>query len=155
MDQAPPSLSINMRNQNIELEQAHDPLLDDANLEVNKFESLFLVMEYFHQDVGKVMHSIKNGTVLEDDHIKTILYNALCAVHFMHSANMVHRNLSPKSMLIDANCQIKICDFDMVRTMGEKQGPLLTLKSRLSEQKEAKSNVNRHLVDEVTRMKVA
>ena len=81
-----------------------DPVLDGLNLEVNKFESLFLVLEHFHQNIGKVVHSIKNGTVLEDDHIKTILYNALCAIQFLHSANLVHRNLSPSTILIDANC---------------------------------------------------
>lgn len=89
------------------------------NLEVNKFKSLFLVVEYFHSDIGKVVHSIKNGTVLEDDHIKTILYNSLCAIQFIHSANLVHRNLSPSSILIDANCQVKICNFDLARTLSE------------------------------------
>lgn len=32
-----------------------DNTLMDESLEVNKFESVFLVIEYFHQDIGKVV----------------------------------------------------------------------------------------------------
>jgi len=52
---------------------------------------------------------------LDEDTIITILYNILSAVHFIHSTNLVHRDLKPANILMDNDCQIKICDFGLTR----------------------------------------
>lgn len=57
---------------------------------------------------------------LSEDHIITILYNSLCALNFMHSANIIHRDIKPGNFLIDSNCSVKICDFGLARTMPKK-----------------------------------
>ena len=49
----------------------------------------------------------------------TIMYNLLSAVNFIHSANIIHRDLKPANVLIDSNCQIKLCDFGLSRTCSE------------------------------------
>ena len=36
---------------------------------------------------------------------------------FLHEANVMHRNLKPANILIDANCNVKICDFGSSRTI--------------------------------------
>ena len=41
----------------------------------------------------------------------------LCAVNFLHSTNIIHRDLKPANILIDSNCNIKICDFGLARTL--------------------------------------
>ena len=48
---------------------------------------------------------------LDEEQVLTIMYNLLSAVNFLHSANIVHRDLKPANILIDKNCQVKICDF--------------------------------------------
>ena len=45
------------------------------------------------------------------------MYNFLCAINFLHSANIMHRDLKSENILIDDECRIKICDFGMARTM--------------------------------------
>jgi mitogen-activated protein kinase 1/3 len=64
---------------------------------------------------------MKNGHTIEfsSDHIKYILYNLLCAMNFLASANIVHRDLKPANILMNRNCQIKICDFGLARTLPE------------------------------------
>jgi serine/threonine protein kinase len=44
-----------------------------------------------------------------------MLYNLLHALNFLHSANVIHRDVKPANILVDPNYMIKICDFGMSR----------------------------------------
>ena len=57
---------------------------------------------------------------LEDGHIITILYNILCAVQFMHSANIIHRDINPANILINSDCEVKLCDFGLSRALPKR-----------------------------------
>ena len=57
---------------------------------------------------------------MDEEHIITILYNILCAVNFMHSTNVMHRDIKPANILIDDQCNVKICDFGMARVTLKK-----------------------------------
>jgi serine/threonine protein kinase len=76
-------------------------------------------MELVESDMKKLLQS-KPPVTLQEDHIVTILYNSLCAINFMHSANIVHRDIKPGNFLIDSTCCVKICDFGLARTMPKK-----------------------------------
>ena len=41
----------------------------------------------------------------------------LCAIKFLHSANIIHRDLQPANLLIDSTCSVKICDFGLARSL--------------------------------------
>ena len=51
-----------------------------------------------------VLTSVKFGTVLDEMHLVTILYNIICAFKFLHSAGVVHRDVKPANLLMDSNC---------------------------------------------------
>ena len=46
-----------------------------------------------------------------------MLYNILCAIKYIHSANVIHRDLKANNILINEDCIIKICDFGISRTL--------------------------------------
>jgi serine/threonine protein kinase len=43
------------------------------------------------------------------------MFNLLSAVNYIHSAEVMHRDIKPANLLIDSDCNIKICDFGMSR----------------------------------------
>lgn len=52
---------------------------------------------------------------LSNDHIQYFIYQILRGLIFIHSANVIHRDLKPSNVLVNSNCDIKICDFGLAR----------------------------------------
>ena len=54
-----------------------------------KFNELFLVMEFYSQNLQSVYTDIDRSSFTED-HVLIIMYNLLCAMNYLHSANLLH-----------------------------------------------------------------
>ena len=54
---------------------------------------------------------------LNREHVIILMYNLLCAIHFLHSANVIHRDIKPANILTTEQCEIKICDFGISRSI--------------------------------------
>jgi len=52
---------------------------------------------------------------LTDEHICYFLYQILRGLKYIHSANVLHRDLKPSNLLLNTNCDLKICDFGLAR----------------------------------------
>jgi mitogen-activated protein kinase 1/3 len=90
-------------------------LLDIVSPPSNNYKNLFIVMEYVDADIKKVLRS---SLELTQNHINVILYNLLTALKFVQTSNVLHRDIKPSNVLIDEDCQIKICDFGLARSMS-------------------------------------
>ena len=62
-------------------------------------------------DLYKLLKSQK----LSDDHICYFTYQILRGVKYIHSSNVLHRDLKPPNLLLNSNCDLRICDFGLAR----------------------------------------
>ena len=52
--------------------------------------------------------------------MNVIMYNLLCAMAFVHSAGVVHGDITPENILLDEDCRVKICGFSKAWKIIEK-----------------------------------
>ena len=60
---------------------------------------------------------------LSDEHYQYFMYQLLRGVLYLHSANIMHRDLKPSNILVNMNCDLKICDFGLARGFGGQDEP--------------------------------
>ncbi|KAJ3447924.1 mitogen-activated protein kinase [Anaeramoeba flamelloides] len=89
-----------------------------------QFSSVYLVTELLATDLRKIINSKQQ---LTEDHVRYFLYQILCALKYLHSGNVIHRDLKPGNILLNENCNLKVCDFGLARISDpEEENPLLT-----------------------------
>lgn len=65
-------------------------------------------MYSFHLRVPSVIHVCS---------FQYFIYQTLRALKSIHSADIVHRDLKPANLLLNANCDLKVCDFGLARSV--------------------------------------
>jgi len=72
------------------------------------FADIYLVFDQMDTDLHQVIHSRQE---LTDEHVRYFLYQILRGLKYVHSANVIHRDLKPGNLLVNENCDLKIGDF--------------------------------------------
>ncbi|GAB2242733.1 hypothetical protein Droror1_Dr00019508 [Drosera rotundifolia] len=81
-----------------------------------EFNDVYIAYELMDTDLHQI---IRSSQELTDDHCQYFLYQVLRGLKYIHSANVLHRDLKPSNLLLNANCDLKICDFGLARTTSE------------------------------------
>ena len=55
------------------------------------------------------------------EHTQYFMYQIFRALKYLHSAGVVHRDLKPANVLVNKDCELKICDFGLSRGFEEGQ----------------------------------
>jgi len=99
-------------------------LLDVVHVEPDK--KLFMVFEYLDKDLKKLMDDYAaankkdgvSGPGLPESLVRSYLRQLLEGVSYCHRHRVLHRDLKPQNLLINAAGQIKLADFGLARAFG-------------------------------------
>ncbi|AMD21872.1 HFR017Wp [Eremothecium sinecaudum] len=75
------------------------------------FNEVYIIQELMQTDLHRVIAT----QPLSDDHIQYFIYQTLRGLKVLHGSNIIHRDLKPSNLLLNANCDLKICDFGLAR----------------------------------------
>ncbi|KAG9073488.1 hypothetical protein FS749_015113, partial [Ceratobasidium sp. UAMH 11750] len=84
--------------------------LIDMDVITPDFNEIYLFMEPMEADLHQI---VRSGQPLSNAHIQYFVYQILRAMKYVHSAGVIHRDLKPGNLLVNADCELKICDFGL------------------------------------------
>jgi len=110
-----------LREIRILLSLKHENIIDIRDFlceqKVSSLKDIYIVQSLMECDLHKLLRSQK----LSSDHICYFLYQILRGLKYIHSANVLHRDLKPSNVLLNSNCDLKICDFGLSRVSDPSQ----------------------------------
>ncbi|PLB55443.1 map kinase [Aspergillus steynii IBT 23096] len=89
----------------------HENLINMRDIFISPSEDIYLVTEAMMTDLYQVIRS----KPLESQFVQFFTYQILRGLKYIHSAGIIHRDLKPQNLLINDNCDLKICDFGLAR----------------------------------------
>ncbi|ORX38797.1 kinase-like protein [Piromyces finnis] len=88
--------------------------MDIANTE--DYNEIYLGEELMEADLHQI---IRSEQPLTDAHYQYFIYQVCRGLKYIHSANVLHRDLKPGNLLVNADCELKICDFGLARGFSD------------------------------------
>ena len=79
---------------------------------------LTLVFEYMDKDLKRYMEIYGNQGALDLKIVKSFMFQLLRGVMFCHDNRVLHRDLKPQNLLINAKGELKLGDFGLARAFG-------------------------------------
>ncbi|KAJ5624190.1 hypothetical protein N7510_000499 [Penicillium lagena] len=78
---------------------------------ISPTEDIYLVTDLMATD----LHSVLKARAVDSQFTQYFMYQILRGLKYVHSAGVVHRDLKPSNILINENCDLKLCDFGLAR----------------------------------------
>ena len=82
----------------------------------SSYDELYIVQDLMDTDL---CHILQSKYSLSEAHCQQFLYQILCGVKALHSANVIHRDLKPGNLLWKHTGELRICDFGLARGIEE------------------------------------
>ncbi|KAF3003326.1 MAPK protein hog1 [Penicillium rubens] len=96
----------------------HENIISLSDIFISPLEDIYFMTDL----LGTDLHRLMTSRPLQEQFIQYFLYQIFRGLKYVHSAGVVHRDLKPGNILINENCDLKICDFGLARA----QDPRMT-----------------------------
>ncbi|KAI9271232.1 CMGC/MAPK/ERK protein kinase [Helicostylum pulchrum] len=77
---------------------------------------IYLVFGCMDASLHDVIHSQQP---LDTVHAQWFMFQLLSGLNYIHKANVIHRDLKPANVLVNKDCDLRICDFGMARSFDQ------------------------------------
>ncbi|TKA51975.1 hypothetical protein B0A53_05059 [Rhodotorula sp. CCFEE 5036] len=102
------------------------PFLVGLKFSFQSAEELFLVMDY--KGGGEVFqHLQRDGGRFGEDKVRFYVAEIVLALDFLHSKNIVYRDLKPENCLLDGSGHVVLCDFGLSKVLDSADAKCRTL----------------------------
>lgn len=88
-------------------------------LKAENDRDIYLTFDHMETD----LHAVIRAGILADVHKKYIIWQLVKALKYLHTADLLHRDVKPSNILLNSDCHIKVCDFGLCRSVAETSGP--------------------------------
>lgn len=95
----------------------------DEPADYTTFNDVYIVTELMDTDLNKLLRS--KHPLLEAQ-CKYFGYQLLRALLYIHSVNIIHRDIKPANVLVNENCDVKLCDFGLARYIDPENASAMT-----------------------------
>ncbi|CDJ56435.1 CMGC kinase, MAPK family TgMAPK2, putative [Eimeria maxima] len=110
----------------------HDNIVRLMNvLKADNDRDIYLVFDFMGEDSRHNranplqetdLHAVIRAQILEAIHKQYIVYQLLRAIKYMHSGELLHRDMKPSNILLNSECHVKVADFGLARSVAHSEG---------------------------------
>ncbi|XP_050225249.1 probable serine/threonine protein kinase IRE [Mercurialis annua] len=109
-------------------------------------ENLYLVMEYLNG--GDLYSLLRNLGCIDEDMARVYIAELVLALEYLHSLNVIHRDLKPDNLLIGQDGHLKLTDFGLskvglINSTDDLSGPSFTSAGMFDEQQKEQNAAKR------------
>ncbi|MEW5303357.1 MAG: hypothetical protein WDW36_006058 [Sanguina aurantia] len=85
-------------------------------------DRLFITMEFVPCNLLELLEAQPGG--MDREAVRLIMFQLCTTITFIHSKNVVYRDIKPENLLVDERGRIKLCDFGFARYLPRADEPL-------------------------------
>lgn len=85
---------------------------------IEDFIDVYIVTDLMETDLHRIIYSKQKLSI---DHAQYFIYQVLRGLKYIHSCRVLHRDLKPSNLLVNSNCDLKICDFGLARGIDDQR----------------------------------
>ncbi|CAG9327750.1 unnamed protein product [Blepharisma stoltei] len=88
--------------------------------------NVYLLFEYMHHDLEGLLNMPKPKIEYTVPHLKCFIKQMLQAIEYLHSKNIIHRDIKCANLLVNDDGEVKLADFGLARSVSSNPQEMYT-----------------------------